>query len=87
VKPRLDRASIIKLTPRGGLQAAEFEDKKLGHLSVDGCDVVYMDALSGVDLLRMTFASGKEAEMQLAFYRSTYGEVKARRSSLHIVQS
>ncbi len=83
----LDPDIIANLTPRGGLQAAEFEDQKLGHLSVDRRDVVYTDARSSVRLLRMTFASSKEAKMQVAFYRSTYEEVKARRSSLHIVQS
>ena len=47
----LDSDFISKLTPRGGLQAAEFEDRQSGHLSVDGSKVCYTDALLGVVLL------------------------------------
>jgi hypothetical protein len=82
----LDPEFISKLTPRGGLQAAEFEDRQSGYLSVDGSKVCYTDALLGAVLLSTEFASSREASLQLDFYRSTFREVKARRSAFHVVQ-
>ena len=77
---------ISKLTPRGGLQAAEFEDRQFGYLSVDGSKVCYTDALLGVVLLSTEFASGREASLQMDFYWSTFREVKARRSAFQAVK-
>ena len=85
MRPPFDPHAICALTPRGGLQAAEFEDKGLGCLRADGRDVIYTDASSGAELLRASFASGREAKMQLAFYRSTYAEVEARRAAFRNV--
>ncbi|GJE42728.1 hypothetical protein AEGHOMDF_1901 [Methylobacterium soli] len=74
---------ISKLTPRGGLQAAEFEDRQAGYLYVDDSKVCYTDAVLGTVLLSNEFASGREASLQLDFYRSTYRDVKARRSTVY----
>ena len=77
----LDPNFISKLTPRGGLQAAEFEDRQSGYLSVNGSKVCYTDGFLGAILLSTEFASSREAALQLDFYRSTYQDVKARRSA------
>ncbi|WP_336487041.1 hypothetical protein [Methylobacterium nigriterrae] len=82
---QLDPDRIAALTPRGGLQAAEFEDRRLGYLSVDGATVSYTDASLGAVLLSTEFASGREAALQMTFYRSTYQDVKARRAAFRAV--
>ena len=80
----LDAEFIAKLTPRGGLQAAEFEDKQLGYFSVEGSRVLYIDAELGVILLSTELASSREAALQLSFYRSTFQNVEARRAAFNI---
>ncbi|MER2267281.1 hypothetical protein [Methylobacterium oxalidis] len=81
----LDPERIAELTPRGGLQAAEFEDRKLGRLSAVSSSVIYTDAASGAVLLSNRFASRAEAVSQLNFYRSTFQDVKARRRAFRVV--
>jgi len=83
----LDPEFVANLTPRGGLQAAEFEDKRLGFLSVEGSRVLYTDASLGIALLSTEFASNREAALQLRFYRSTYRDVKARRAAFKVVKA
>lgn len=81
----LDPRLVVKQTPRGGLQAAEYEGAGKGELRVDGKSVVYHDYLTEGDLLTLTYASRREAGLQLKFFRQTYDEVRRRRSGLRLV--
>ena len=60
----LDPRLVVKQTPRGGLQAAEYEGAGKGELRVDGKSVVYHDYLTEGDLLTLTYASRREAGLQ-----------------------
>ena len=84
-KPQHDFSA--QRTPRGGLQAAEYEDRKLGRLHVAGSRVIYKDAETGEILMDRQFANDREAGLQLSFYRATYDDVKTRRSSFRIVEA
>lgn len=84
--PRLiDAARLIAYTPRSFLKAAEFEDRDFGTLKVDGRDILYTDHHTGAVLLRTTWASIREAKLQLQFYRDTYKDVKDRRAAFRLV--
>lgn len=72
-------------TPRGALQAAEFEDRKLGNLIADGRTVAYVDVITGATLLSWSYQSVREAKSQLDFFRSIYTDVTRRRAALHVV--
>ena len=76
---------VDRRTPRGALQAAEFEARKLGSLVAKGKSVTYIDALTGVTLLSFTYCNGKEAKAQLGFFRAAYNDVEHRRAALHVV--
>jgi hypothetical protein len=76
---------VDRRTPRGALQAAEFEARKFGSLVAKGKSVTYIDALTGVTLLSFTYCSGKEAKAQLGFFRAAYNDVEHRRAALHVV--
>lgn len=72
-------------TPRGALQAAEYETRKLGSLVAMGKSVAYIDALTGATLLSFSYRTGKEAKAQLGFFRAAYNDVKHRRAALQVV--
>ncbi len=72
-------------TPRGGLQAAEFEARGLGALGVDCRDMVYIDATTRIVLLRVAWTNNREARLQVRFYRQAHKDVLARRAALRLV--
>lgn len=72
-------------TPRGGLQAAEFEGAGLGSLGIDCRDMVYVDAETRIVLLRVSWANNREARLQVRFYRQAYKDVVARRAAMRLV--
>lgn len=76
---------LAERTPRGGLQAAEFEATGLGALGVDCRDMVYVDATTRIVLLRVAWTNNREARLQVKFYRQAYRDVVARRAALRLV--
>lgn len=72
-------------TPRGALQAAEFEHKKLGRFVAEGRCISYIDAITGATLLSYTYESAREAKAQLAFFRASHADVLRRRATFCIV--
>jgi hypothetical protein len=69
-------------TPKGGLQASEYEARGLGRLETEGSFLVYRDEGSGNVLLSMRYANAREAERQMAFFREAYQDVVRRRECL-----
>lgn len=72
-------------TPRGALQAAEFEERKFGNLIANGKTVAYVDIITGATLLSWSYQSAQEAKSQLSFFRSIYTDAIRRRAALHVV--
>jgi hypothetical protein len=66
--------------PRGGLQAAEYEELGYGLLTAVGRSVLYIDEATRSVPLRFSYASPAEASLQLQFFRETYQDAKRRRA-------
>jgi hypothetical protein len=79
--PELTRDAARREVPRGGLQAAEFEDKRYGILTVDGRSVIYIAHADGAAGPRFTYPSERDARAQLSFFRAAYQDLKHRRTA------
>ncbi|MGY2051437.1 hypothetical protein [Methylobacterium sp. JK268] len=79
--PEPTRDAVPRGVPRGGLQAAEFEDKRYGLLRVDGRSVIYVAHEGEAAGLRFTYPSEHDARAQLSFFRAAYQDLKRHRAA------
>ncbi|WP_244424751.1 hypothetical protein [Methylobacterium nodulans] len=81
MKPHLNPDTVQCMTPRGGLQAAEYEDRGYGYLNILRNSVCYIDSATGDCLTSFSYPSHRDAELQLSFFRQACQDAKRRRSS------
>jgi len=77
---------VARITPRGFLQAVEYEEEGRGSLRAMDKSVVYVDKLTGARLLTLSYATHREAEMQVDFLRLAYADMRSRRAALRVIE-
>lgn len=82
---KFEKSYYDRPMPKSGLQAAELEHEDFGSLCVRGHNIVYVDLMTKIAFLTLSYVSPSDANCQLRFYRLTYKDVLARRSEFRIV--
>ncbi|MFE1602634.1 hypothetical protein [Methylobacterium sp. ID0610] len=72
--------TVKHMTPRGGLQAAEYEDIGYGYLEIIENSVRYIDKETGKCLISFSYASQRDAALQLRFFRQACQDAKSHHS-------
>lgn len=75
------------MMPRGGLQAAEYEELGYGFLEIVGNSVCYVDGRTGKRLINFAYPTRRDATLQLSFFRQACQDARRLHTTTRLRQS
>lgn len=87
MSPRPSPHTNKHMTPRGGLQAAEYEELGYGYLEIVENSVCYVDGRTGKRLIDFRYPTRRDAALQLSFFRQACQDAKRQQTITRLRQS